>query len=82
MDDALDELHGRGLRAPCETRADLFFSSRRVQRRDAVKLCADCPVIELCRAYALEAFEGLASAAITGVWGGIDYSGPKARHAA
>jgi hypothetical protein len=82
MDAALDELHGSGRHTACETAPDVFFSTVRAERRVALELCAACPVIAACRAYAAEAFAGLAAAGVTGVWGGVDYTNPRSRRAA
>ncbi len=58
---------------PCHSAPDLYFTdedsgSLTVANRMALELCQQCPVIELCLKYAMEAEE------IHGIWGGTSQS--------
>lgn len=55
---------------PCMSAPDLFFVEQdqpmtHANNNLAKKLCAQCPVINICRNYAIEADEAF------GVWGGM-----------
>lgn len=62
------ELTTKGHEALCaETDADAFFSIDPVTTRMAVNVCGPCPLLDTCRAYALEHD-------VQGVWGGTTYA--------
>lgn len=47
---------------------DMFFPPRGASCEPAKAICADCPVLEQCREYALSC-----SGALIGVWGGMSH---------
>ena len=49
---------------PCQTRPELFFAEHARALAEAQRLCAGCPMREMCLAGALERGE------VYGVWGG------------
>jgi hypothetical protein len=53
---------------PCEVDPDRWFDARTTDR-EAAALCAGCPALEGCRAYALKHGEEF------GVWGGLTEQG-------
>ena len=55
-----------------ETGGLLFISSKTVDRLEAKKVCADCPVRMQCLEYALEKSREHGSTTV-GVWGGVDF---------
>ena len=64
-------LNQEGSEVPCENAPDIFFADEKdiiggpTKVKYAKILCGDCPVRELCAAYAIEAQEDF------GVWGGL-----------
>ena len=73
---ALRSLWASGLRTPCSDSevSHWWLSEEPRERRKAVRLCRDCPVVGECGAAARARGE------MFGVWGGIDHTrNPKAR---
>ena len=59
---------------PCDGRPE-WISESRTDRREAARLCAGCPIADLCGTYASTADER------AGVWAGHDMTSPAQRKA-
>jgi hypothetical protein len=67
------ELEDRGGTLPCREKPDFFYpedfyeqSSKRLTEIIAKQLCLDCPLVALCKSYAVLAQEDY------GIWGGTN----------
>ncbi|WP_040159479.1 WhiB family transcriptional regulator [Mobilicoccus massiliensis] len=76
----LDRLAAAGRKTPCQyvlrQGDERFISEDRDERESARGLCAGCPVLDLCRAAAIE------EQCSWGVRGGVDFSDSRTRRAA
>lgn len=63
---ALDLLEEMGRKTPCQANPAPFVSDELTDRREALKACGHCPVLDLCRTYAEVSDEPWH------VWGGQD----------
>lgn len=66
--EALDRLDEAGHVTPCQADPDPFVSDDLHERREALKACAHCPVLDLCLTYAELGNEPFH------VWGGLQPS--------
>ena len=57
--------HGKCLELPAGQRLRVFFPTRGADTIPAKRICADCPVRDLCCEYAIQNHE------IYGIWGGL-----------
>ena len=58
---------------PCQADPELWVSTDSAARRDAARLCRDCPIIRDCLTGAIERRE------MNHVWGGRDFSDVRTR---
>ena len=56
------------MKTPCQTDPELWVADLTASRREAARLCRDCPIIADCLAGAIERRE------MNHVWGGKDFS--------